>query len=1312
MISKLLNSQYNDFLSAVQNDLQQFIKNPNFSNLIHWTFGDKVDAAQAKQLIQNLADPNFSKHPILSLSSAEDMNGAQGAYSAATDNIYLSSEFLAQNANNKNAINAVFLEELGHALDARLNHSDSLGDEGELFSALVRNAPLSAAQLQRIQSENDQIFVTIDGSTVSLEQSNNNLGVIQGISTYDDSLWVIASWNYIFGYYYATSYDYTDYYTFQTVTTGSVSDFIFVTTNNISTTLVDIDIALRNSSGTIVGFSGTTGESLETISLINLPADTYTLEIYDYKAGANLVYAGGGTVPYKIGFSAPTAQVQYAPTGDVTISNTTPTVGDVLTVTNTLADQNGLGDINYTWRAGSAVLGTGSSYKVTANDIGKKISVAASYTDGLGQVESASSQKTSTVIAASHPPTGEVVISNPTPQQGQTLVVTHTLADLDGLGKISFVWKEGTITIGVGVSHILTQSDVGKSILVIASYTDLSGTTEVVSSAATARVQNVNDSPTGSVTITGTAKQGEVLTASNTLADLDGLGAITYQWKANNAVIATGNTYTLSQANVGKTITAVANYTDQQGTAESVNSMATATVLNGNDLPTGLVTITGIAQQGEILKASNTLADLDGLGTITYQWKANNAVIATGDTYTLSQADVGKTITAVASYTDQQGSAESVNSMATATVLNGNDLPTGSVTITGTAKQGESLKASNTLADLDGLGTITYQWKANNAVIATGDTYTLSQADVGKTITAVASYTDQQGTIESLSSAPTDVVRSVESAVILSTPDLFTSEDGDTAIISVSLATAPSRLVSISFKSSDLTEGAITQPKLSFNTNNWSIPQNLTIVGKNDYSLDPNQPYIIKASISSSDVHYRQLHIDPITLTNREDLTTAFDPRIPIGTPRDMPIKLYGDTQVDTHVVVDGFFKQISSFSANDVFNGLDGNDTLYGLNLQDDLSGGIGNDTLYGGNDQDFLYGQEGNDVLYGEQDADILNGGAGNDALDGGLGLDTLIGGTGNDTYYLGYDAQDVIKDNGSSTDIDTVIMPYQLTTYTLPKGIENGSITAGTQASDLMGNDSDNNLTGNEGNNHLNGAVGDDTLIAGAGNDSVDGGEGNDEIVGGNGLGDDDYFGGADMDTLKYTSATSGITVKLANGNSPGIATGKEIGSDQLNGIENIIAGQSGDNVTGNDDNNLLDGFTGNDSLSGGVGNDILIGGMGADVLTGHAGADSFKFNTEAESGITRASRDTITDFNHNEGDKINLLPIDANVKLAGNNNFTTLTVGNAFKGLFTDVGQLYFDKTTHILYGNNDADSSEDFSILLTGVSHLLASDLLL
>ncbi|MCE9688681.1 hypothetical protein LZP73_21300, partial [Shewanella sp. AS16] len=68
-----------------------------------------------------------------------------------------------------------------------------------------------------------------------------------------------------------------------------------------------------------------------------------------------------------------------------------------------------------------------------------------------------------------------------------------------------------------------------------------------VTSSATAAVGNVNDAPTGSVSITGTAIEDQSLTASNTLGDADGLGSISYQWLRDGSNIsgATGSSYLL-----------------------------------------------------------------------------------------------------------------------------------------------------------------------------------------------------------------------------------------------------------------------------------------------------------------------------------------------------------------------------------------------------------------------------------------------------------------------------------------------------------------------------------------------------------------------------------------------------------------------------------------------------------------------------------------------------------------------------------------------------------------------------------------------
>ena len=92
-----------------------------------------------------------------------------------------------------------------------------------------------------------------------------------------------------------------------------------------------------------------------------------------------------------------------------------------------------------------------------------------------------------------------------------------------------------------------------------------------------------------------------------------------------------------------------------------------------------------------------------------------------------------------------------------------NNTPTGSVVITGALKQGETLKATNSIQDPDGVGAITYQWQSSfdginwtNTLISSGDTLTLSEREVNRQISVIASYTDGHGTAEKLTSSPTD----------------------------------------------------------------------------------------------------------------------------------------------------------------------------------------------------------------------------------------------------------------------------------------------------------------------------------------------------------------------------------------------------------------------------------------------------------------------------------------------------------------------------------------------------------------------------
>ncbi|MFM6307457.1 MAG: hypothetical protein ACKPGB_04155, partial [Dolichospermum sp.] len=51
------------------------------------------------------------------------------------------------------------------------NLSDSAGDEGEKFSALVRGQNLTTQELGRINIENDWANITVDGKVIAVEQA-------------------------------------------------------------------------------------------------------------------------------------------------------------------------------------------------------------------------------------------------------------------------------------------------------------------------------------------------------------------------------------------------------------------------------------------------------------------------------------------------------------------------------------------------------------------------------------------------------------------------------------------------------------------------------------------------------------------------------------------------------------------------------------------------------------------------------------------------------------------------------------------------------------------------------------------------------------------------------------------------------------------------------------------------------------------------------------------------------------------------------------------------------------------------------------
>lgn len=267
-----------------------------------------------------------------------------------------------------------------------------------------------------------------------------------------------------------------------------------------------------------------------------------------------------------------------------------------------------------------------------------------------------------------------------------------------------------------------------------------------------------NTAPTGSVTISGDTVERAVLQASNDLQDADGLGLITYQWRRDGINIqgASIESYQLVQADVGKTISVQARYFDGSGNLETVLSAPTSVVTNVSNMPTGSVTITGTPAVEETLLGAFDLQDFDGLGDFFYQWQRNGMDIpgAISIEYTVQLADLGSRLTFVVGYEDGEGDLELTPSAPSDIVFIINLAPTGTVMVAGAMTVGETLSATNTLSDMNGLGRIRYQWQRNGQNIsgAVGSRYTLGLDDLGQLITVVATYRDGAGYIEQVSS--------------------------------------------------------------------------------------------------------------------------------------------------------------------------------------------------------------------------------------------------------------------------------------------------------------------------------------------------------------------------------------------------------------------------------------------------------------------------------------------------------------------------------------------------------------------------------
>ena len=213
----------------------------------------------------------------------------------------------------------------------------------------------------------------------------------------------------------------------------------------------------------------------------------------------------------------------------------------------------------------------------------------------------------------------------------------------------------------------------------------LAGAALLTAAAADAAVPHNTAPPT----ITGQARQGQTVTASNGSWD-NNPTSFAYQWQRCNAnssgcadiTDATKQSYTLTSADVDHRVRVVVTASNADGQASATSR--TSAIISSSGAPVNTVppTISGTAVSGEELTA-HTGTWTGGVRSFSFRWQrcasdgtaCLNVTGATGRTYGVRSADVGHRLRVVVTATNASGSSASATSAPTAIVSSGTPPP-------------------------------------------------------------------------------------------------------------------------------------------------------------------------------------------------------------------------------------------------------------------------------------------------------------------------------------------------------------------------------------------------------------------------------------------------------------------------------------------------------------------------------------------------------------------------------------------------------------------------------------------------------------
>ncbi len=419
-------------------------------------------------------------------------------------------------------------------------------------------------------------------------------------------------------------------------------------------------------------------------------------------------------------------------------------------------------------------------YTPSEEDVGHTLRVIVTAWNGAGEAQ-ATSLASATVQSSRSPTNTELPTISGSPNVGKSLSVST--GSWEGPSPISYAyqWQDcdhsgASCTDIAGAessTYRVSSSELGDTLRAVVTATNSAGSTSATS-ATTTPVEAGTPVALDAPTVSGTAEDGQTLTAtSGSWAGSESI-SYAYQWETCNSKGescssisgATEAHYRVVDSQIGHTVRATVTASNSVG-SEEAPSAPTAVIAPGPPTNVEAPSIFGTTTEGELLGSSVGSWTGGGPFTYTYQWKSCNSAGescsnlsgATGSTYELTKGDVGKTLR-IAVIAKNSVSSTEATSNASAVII-GAPSNTAAPAISGSVEDGRMLKASTGTWSAEESLSYTYQWQGcdsegescTSIPGATSESYVSQLGDVGERLRVVVTASDSFGSTQAMSSA-------------------------------------------------------------------------------------------------------------------------------------------------------------------------------------------------------------------------------------------------------------------------------------------------------------------------------------------------------------------------------------------------------------------------------------------------------------------------------------------------------------------------------------------------------------------------------